>query len=405
MPGRNREAVRQRAIDAARQCSGRPAMPSLDPVLWPSTAMNSRSGRARVGSWPSGCDAPRTVRCWVRGWCGAAQRKPRHQARHPRVGDNAPRRPSPSAGRAARQPRRGRQADRTSRTDRPSNPERGRWLPMPAPTSSPARGGSAATAIGPRGRLSANCQRPSAISRSATTATYQMEGFWRRGASEGGRCLRLERTPTATWRDPNRGRRPDCGSPMPRASSKPGTHPHAGWMYWIVGRQAWVWGRGCSPSPSRSSWCSVRCWRVLRSLPQLPANGRVLIMRRGGNRTAPWPAWCSVQPGCRCALAPARDTPPRAVIRPVRPSPHATRSSPRVARSSRRVARSSRPVARSSPHAVRSSLPVAWSSLRVAQSSQHKDRSSPHIDKRDVQSRPPLWCSAPPGHSSPPAGV
>jgi hypothetical protein len=31
MPARNHEAVRQRAIEAARQCAGRPATPSLDP--------------------------------------------------------------------------------------------------------------------------------------------------------------------------------------------------------------------------------------------------------------------------------------------------------------------------------------------------------------------------------------
>jgi hypothetical protein len=33
MPARNPEAIRQRAIDAARQRSGRPATPSLDPVF------------------------------------------------------------------------------------------------------------------------------------------------------------------------------------------------------------------------------------------------------------------------------------------------------------------------------------------------------------------------------------
>ena len=33
MPTRNPEAVRQRAIDAARQRTGRPATPSLDPVF------------------------------------------------------------------------------------------------------------------------------------------------------------------------------------------------------------------------------------------------------------------------------------------------------------------------------------------------------------------------------------
>jgi hypothetical protein len=236
----------------------------------------------------------------------------------------------------------------------------------------------------------------------------------------GARCLRLERTPTATWRHPNRGRRRACGSLMLRASSKRGIHPHGGWMYWIVGRQARGCGRGWSPWPSRSSWCSVQWWPVPRSLPQLPATRTVLIMRRsGGNRTAPSPASGLTQPGRRCVLPPATGTPPRAVTRPVRPSPHATKSSLCVARSSLRIAGSGRPVARSSPHAVRSSLPVAWSSLRIAQwmphavrssqrgaqSSRHRVRSSPHLDKWDVQSRSPDWCSAPPGHSSPPAGV
>jgi hypothetical protein len=238
----------------------------------------------------------------------------------------------------------------------------------------------------------------------------------------GARCLRLERTPTATWRHPNRGRRPACGSPMLRASSKPGTHPHANGscMYRIVGRQARGCGPGCSPSPSRSSWCSVQWWPVPRSLPQLPANGRVLIRRRsGGNRTGPSHASCSAQPRRRCVLPPATGTPPRALTRPVQSRPRVTKSSRRVARSSLRIARSGRPVARSSPHAVRSSLPVAWSSLRVAQwmphavrsslrgaqSSRHRVRSSPHLDKWDVQSRSPVWCSAPPGHSSPRAGL
>jgi hypothetical protein len=289
-------------------------------------------------------------------------------------------------------------------------------------------------AIRPPGGLSANCQRQSAISRSATNRDPPgCKGSGGAGTARGARCLRLEPTPTATWRHPNRGRRPACGSLVLRAGSKSGMHPHAGWMCQIIGRQARVCGPGCSPSPSRSSWCSVRCWPVRRPLPQPPANGKVLIVRQtGGNPTGLSPASCSAQPGRRRGLAPARST-PRAVTRPVRPSPHATRSSRRVAwsslrvawsslrvaRSGRRVAWSSLRLARSSPHAVRSSLPVAWSSrrvarwsphvgrssLRVARSSPHRVRSSPHIDKRDVQSRSPAWCSAPPGPSSPPAGV
>jgi hypothetical protein len=220
--------------------------------------------------------------------------------------------------------------------------------------------------------LQAGCQ-PTVSARAQSrdqqrTATYQ-DGrvLEARGPVRGARCRRLETTPTATWRDPNRGRRPACGSPMPWASGKPGTHPHAGWMCRIIGRQARVCGSGCSPSSSRSSWCLVQCWPVLRSLPQLPVSGVVLIGRRsGGIRTGPSPRWCSVQPGRRRTLAPARSTPPRAVTRPLRPSPHATksrlrvaRSRLRVARSHRRVARSGRPVGRSSPQAVRSSLRAA----------------------------------------------
>jgi hypothetical protein len=209
--------------------------------------------------------------------------------------------------------------------------------------------------ISPPGGLSANCQRQSAISRSATNGDLPgWKGSGGAGPVRGARCLRPETTPTATWRDPNRGRRPACGSPMSQVGSKPGSHPHGGWMYRIIGRQLWVCGRDCSPSPSRSSWCSVQCWPVLRSVPQPPANGKVLIRRRrGGIRTGPSPASCSALPGHRCTLAPARSTPPRAVTRPVQSSLHATKSSRRVAKSSLPVAWSGRPVGRSSPHAVR----------------------------------------------------
>jgi hypothetical protein len=283
-------------------------------------------------------------------------------------------------------------------------------------------------ATSPPGGLSADCQRQSAISRSATNGDLPgCKGPGGAGPVRGAQCLRLEHIPTATWRDPNWGRRRARGSLMLRPSSKRGIHPHGCWMYRIIGRQARESGPGCSPSPLRSSWCAVRCWPVLRSLPQLPANGMVLIRRRsGGIRTGPSPGWGSAQPGRRRTLASVRGTTPGAVTRPVRPSPHATksslrvdRSSPRVAPSSLRVAWSSLRPARSSPHAVRASLPGAWSSLRVArwtphavrssppvaQSHPHRVRSSAPIDKGGVQRRLPPWCSARPGPSSPPAGV
>ena len=68
MPTRNREAVRRRAIDAARQRSGRPPPPAWTRYLWRSTTASSPPGPGRVGSWPSGSAVRRTMRCWVRGW-------------------------------------------------------------------------------------------------------------------------------------------------------------------------------------------------------------------------------------------------------------------------------------------------------------------------------------------------
>ena len=78
MPARNPEAVRQRAIAAAHKRAGRPP-PAWTRCLWRSTTASSRSGRGRVGSWPSGCAAPRTTRPWARGWwwsCTARATRP-----------------------------------------------------------------------------------------------------------------------------------------------------------------------------------------------------------------------------------------------------------------------------------------------------------------------------------------
>jgi hypothetical protein len=68
MPARNPEAVRQRAIDTARQRSGRPATPSLDPVF---VALNH--GELPVRGRSGGELAERVRRaedtqCWAPGW-------------------------------------------------------------------------------------------------------------------------------------------------------------------------------------------------------------------------------------------------------------------------------------------------------------------------------------------------
>jgi hypothetical protein len=56
MPARNREAVRRRAIDAARQRSGQPATPRLDPVF---VALNP-------GALPARERSPAELYRWVR---------------------------------------------------------------------------------------------------------------------------------------------------------------------------------------------------------------------------------------------------------------------------------------------------------------------------------------------------
>lgn len=59
MSAGNPEAVCQHAIDAARQRTGRPAIPSLDPVL---VALNHGELPVGWGAGPSGCSALRTTR-------------------------------------------------------------------------------------------------------------------------------------------------------------------------------------------------------------------------------------------------------------------------------------------------------------------------------------------------------
>ena len=139
MPARNPEAVRQRAIAAARQRTGQPATPTLDPVF---VALNPGALPARERS-PAELYAVGPPRRGVRHpgrqrGGRAEQRKPRPPAHHPRLGDHPPRRPQPPAGRPTRQPPRP-PPHRPSRPHQPipANPRSGRWWPMPDPGPDP----------------------------------------------------------------------------------------------------------------------------------------------------------------------------------------------------------------------------------------------------------------------------
>jgi hypothetical protein len=121
MPARNPEAVRQRAIDAARQRTGRPTTPSLDPAF---VALNPGALPARERS------AAELYR-WVRreeqyatlGANVVVELNSESRARQPttrawaiiRRAERAHRHPSDRQGRGQR-----RQADRSTRSDRTS---------------------------------------------------------------------------------------------------------------------------------------------------------------------------------------------------------------------------------------------------------------------------------------------
>jgi hypothetical protein len=102
MPALHPEAVRQRAIGAARQRSGQPATPTLDPVFVALNLGASRPGTVTGRAVPVG--PPRgAVRDAERGRGGrAVQRKSRPPANHPRLGDHPTSRPQLPAGRPTR---------------------------------------------------------------------------------------------------------------------------------------------------------------------------------------------------------------------------------------------------------------------------------------------------------------
>jgi hypothetical protein len=125
MPARNPEAVRQRAIQAARQRSGRPATPALDPVF---VALNHSELPVRARS--GGELAERVRRAEDYAVLGARVVVELHSESHATkpttrvwaITRRADRGHWLAAQRTA--PAERRQADRTSRTDRPHQQER-----------------------------------------------------------------------------------------------------------------------------------------------------------------------------------------------------------------------------------------------------------------------------------------
>jgi hypothetical protein len=133
MPARNPEAVRQRAIAAARQRTGRPTIPSLDPVF---VALNPDALPARPRS-------PAELYQWVRReeqyatlganvvvelYSESHARKPTTRAWRSSDG------PTAAIGWPTNAPAAPTAATPTEPTTRPSptNPRSGRWWPIPA---------------------------------------------------------------------------------------------------------------------------------------------------------------------------------------------------------------------------------------------------------------------------------
>jgi hypothetical protein len=135
MPARNPEAVRQRAIDAARQRTGRPTTPSLDPAF---VALNP-------GALPARERSPAELYEWVRrdeeyatlGANVVVELNSESRARQPttrawaiiRRAERAHRHPSDRQGRGERP-----QADRSTRSDRTSRSQQPQERQMVADT-------------------------------------------------------------------------------------------------------------------------------------------------------------------------------------------------------------------------------------------------------------------------------
>jgi hypothetical protein len=82
MPARNPQAVRQRAIDAARQRGGQPATPTLDPAFAASTPAPSPPENGHRPSCSSGSAARSSTLSWAPTLSSSCTAKPRPPAHH-----------------------------------------------------------------------------------------------------------------------------------------------------------------------------------------------------------------------------------------------------------------------------------------------------------------------------------
>jgi hypothetical protein len=111
--------------------------------LWRSTRGSCPSGRARVGSWPSGCAGLRTTRCSMGGWWWSCTQKATGPGPAPVPGRSPAAASAPIAAHHDRQQRgERRQADPAGRTDRLQQPPGEGWLLIP---TDPIRPGEPAT--------------------------------------------------------------------------------------------------------------------------------------------------------------------------------------------------------------------------------------------------------------------
>jgi hypothetical protein len=144
MPARNPKAVRQRAIAAARQRSGRPATPTLDPVyaaLNPGVLPAREQSAAELYQW-----VRREEQYAILGANVVVELYSESHARQPTTGPGrSSDEPTAATGWPANAP-----AAPTEPTApaAPTNPRSGRWRPMPAePTGPHQRAASGSTLV------------------------------------------------------------------------------------------------------------------------------------------------------------------------------------------------------------------------------------------------------------------
>jgi hypothetical protein len=138
MPARNPEAVRQRAIAAARQRSGRPPRPWIR-CLWRSIRAPSRPESGHRPSCTSGSAARSSTPPWGPTWWSSCTAKATPVSQPPGVGHYPPGRPQRPAGRSTRQPFRPppRRPCRPGQPRRPTRAARREPLTGPLPVCSP----------------------------------------------------------------------------------------------------------------------------------------------------------------------------------------------------------------------------------------------------------------------------